>query len=354
MAFSVYGLYLRYLMYAQRAFNPDEANQLNYTSGQPLLPFWKMYTKSELTAFPGDYLLTFPFVKLFGTNKWLITIPHIIATVIGFYLLYLICNKHLKNILAFTLVFAIVCFNYNLQLHAFEFRPYAVLPTLALAVFILSERIVYDYDRLTRTKKALIGLFFVLTVAFHAYGILMIFLCMSYFVLSKSDKKPIIEIIRKILPFSAALVLVSVPLFLWYYVQNNFSEGDFTSRNINTFDYIPNPLVNLNNFLRSVFGNLIGVKKLKLLINGVFVALLIPQKDKLNQAKFLLFLIVLPIGLILLADVRSGYWFVQRQFVWVMPFFAFWLAWCWDSIFVFISEISYIKNLSRRFNKNPQ
>ena len=352
--FSIYGLYLRFITYSQRPLNPDEMNQLNYTARGSLLPFWKMYTKGELTAFPGDYLLTFPFVKILGSNKWLITMPHIIATIIGFYLLYIICNKYLKSTLAVLMVFALVCLNYNLRYHAFEFRPYAVLPTLALAVFIISEHVVCNYDQLTRTQKTLIGLFFALTVAFHAYGILMIFLFMSYFVLSKSQEKPIIKIVQKILPFSLTVAVVTVPLFLWYYMQNNFSDGSFADRNINTFDFIPNPLSNPNGFLRAIFGNLIGAKTLNPLVIGILAAFVVPQKNKLNQIRFFLLLIVLPIELILLADLRTGYWFVQRQFVWVMPFFAFWLAWCWDSIFIFISEITYVRNLLRRFNNNSQ
>src|SRR3989344_5878478 len=198
----LYGLYLRCQLYAQRELNTDELNQLNYTTSDHILPFWNKYTAAELTAFPGDYLLTLPFIKVFGTSKWAIAVPHIIVTVIGFYFLYLICAKYLKTALAWVIPFAIVALNSTLQYHSFELRPYAVLPTLYLAVFYFSETIVRDYQRTSGLKKILIGLFFVLVVVYHAYGILMIALCLFYFILSETKDGSFISSLRRSAPLA--------------------------------------------------------------------------------------------------------------------------------------------------------
>lgn len=346
IAFSIYGLYLRVTMYSQRGLYPDELNQLAYTSSSGLLPFWKMYTPVEVTAFPGDYLLTFPFVKLFGTNKWLITIPHIIVTVIGFYLLYLVSAKYLKSLLGLIIVFAVFSSNFNLTYHAFEFRPYAALPTLALAVFLLSERVVCRYTALPRGQKFFIGLFFFLTVGFHAHGILITALAMSFHILMHSHSQSLAQVIRKILPFALTLTVFGVPLFIWYYIQNPITYAGNFGRGINTFDFIPNPLTSPDGFLRSVLGNLIGMKRLYPLLIGVVLAFLIPHKSRATQFLFLALLVILPIQLILLSDLWTCYWFVQRQFVWVMPFFAVWLAWCWDSVFLNLADTAWVKKIT--------
>ena len=53
-------------------------------------------------------------------------------------------------------------------------------------------------------------------------------------------------------------------------------------------------------------------------------------------------MILLPIGLIFAMDVYSQYWFIQRQFVFVMPFFAFFVAWSWDAIFLKAADVMEI------------
>jgi len=45
-------------------------------------------------------------------------------------------------------------------------------------------------------------------------------------------------------------------------------------------------------------------------------------------------MVVIPMTVLCLIDLGRRYWFLQRQFVWVMPLFALFLGWCWDSCFV--------------------
>jgi len=104
------------------------------------------------------------------------------------------------------------------------------------------------------------------------------------------------------------------------------------SANIHTFQYIPNPLVNFVGFLKAIFGNLIGYKSLYFLLIIMLLSLILPHKNRNKQIGFFLLLIVIPITLNLLSSLIIGYWFIQRQFVWVMPFFAFLLGWSVDSL----------------------
>jgi len=350
LGFSAYGLYLRFQNLAARNLWLDELNQIQNTAGA-FKPFWLRLTYGERTCFPGDYLLTYPFVQMFPDNKWGMAIPHILSTVLGFYLLYLICQKHLKTIWAFAMAFAVMCFNSNLIFHAFELRPYAVLTTLGLAAFHFSYLLIYEGDRLKRLQKILVGAFFTLTVAYHAYGIMIVFFSLAFFLFCRTQEKTPLELIREHFTFLLALGLAAGPIFWWYAAGNpdfDFQSSRFSG--MSTFDYIPNPLIDWNKFMRQVFfGGLIGYKKFKFLINGITLALLLPQKNRFRQLGFFMLLVLIPIELKLNADLHKGYWFLHRQFVWIMPLFAFYLAWCWDSVIVFVSDKSNWKNFPERF-----
>ena len=332
LGFSSWGLFLRYKALAERSLWLDEKSQLSAMVG-PFKPFWERLTYGERTCFPGEYLLNYPFVRIFGANKWGIAIPHIVSTVIGFYLLYVICQRYFKTPFSTALSFAIVSLNTHLIYHAFEFRPYAVLPTLALGCFYFSEKIICRSKELSLAKKIWIGIFFTLTIMYHAYGILMVACCILYFFLCQLDQKLWRENLREHFPFAALLAVTAGPIFFWYALGNpQFSYQATSSAGMNTFDYMPNPLNGLNTFLRTVFSNLMGYKKLKFLINGILLSLLIPHRLRYKQLGFFLVLIIFPIELMLFADLHKGYWFLQRQLTWVMPLYAILIGWCWDSI----------------------
>ena len=341
------GMGARVERYHQRELWVDETNQIRNTVGpfKPLI--WKRHGNGELTCFPGDYLLTYPFVQMFPENKWGMTIPHILSSLMGFWLLYLICQRWFKTVFADLIALTLYSFNFNLVFHGFEIRPYAVLPTLALAAFYVSDRIVNDYETLGPWHKVGIGIFAVLATAYHAYGILILFLCLSFFVLARTEEEPLLAVLKRIAPLLIPVSVLIVPVFLWY---ASYTLNVKLAQN-NTFDFFPNPTVHLRNFLRTVMGNLIGFKKFgfKQLVNGIILAMLLPHKDRKKQLGFLLVLVVLPIMLKLVSDVRAGYWFLQRQFVWVMPLFGFYMAWCWESVIFFIKERRIVPALLKKF-----
>jgi hypothetical protein len=333
LSLCVTGLYLRYNTLAHRDFAGDELFSLANATG-PLPPFWEKLSVGKLISFPGHYLSLWPFGQIFGANKWGLTIPHALAAIFGFYMLYVLCKKTFKTSWAFFITFAIVCFNQPLIFHSLEIRPYGVLSTLALICFYFSEKIVTQGHRLSFVKKLLIGMFFIFTTIYQAYGILIISSCLAFFILDELGSKTVRQVWLNTYSFLLPFAFIALPLFYWYGTGNHHIKSDNIERGIYTFQYIPNPLLNLPGFLKGIFGNLIGNKKLYILLLGSFIPLFLPHKDRLKQIGFLLILVVLPIELIFISNLWGNYWFLQRQFIWTVPLFAFYLGWCWDSLLI--------------------
>ena len=89
----IYGLYLRVVTFALRQLSPDEMFQVSLLKNS-FLQFLQSLREFEYCSYlSGDYFLLYPFFKIFGHNKWGLTIPHIISTILGFWLLYLVCRK---------------------------------------------------------------------------------------------------------------------------------------------------------------------------------------------------------------------------------------------------------------------
>ena len=116
--FTILGFYLRLKQLINRELWTDELWQLAQTKGA-FKPIWHRISVTDFTSFPGVYLLNYPFVNLFGTNKWVVNIPNYIITLLSFYFLYLICQKYLKTFWGFFVAFLFLCFNGNLIFHSF-------------------------------------------------------------------------------------------------------------------------------------------------------------------------------------------------------------------------------------------
>ena len=81
LVFSIWGMILRFKAFASRELWIDEIIQINMAL-EPLKPLWlRENTAIDVTSFPGDYLLIYPFLKLFGVSK-LVVIPHVIVTLL--------------------------------------------------------------------------------------------------------------------------------------------------------------------------------------------------------------------------------------------------------------------------------
>ncbi|MBI3601426.1 MAG: glycosyltransferase family 39 protein [Candidatus Omnitrophica bacterium] len=277
--------------------------------------------------------MIYPFFKVFSYDKWALAIPHIVSTIIGFYILYLICRRYFRTIYGYIITFTLVCFNVTLIKHATEIRPYAVLPTLALASLYLSLQLVEHHASMTKAKKWLIGTFFILVLWFHVYGILILFCPLVFALLTKfgdASFKIILKSVAKIIA-----VVLGVTLLIWF-LSLFGPHLPWQGHGFRVNQYIPYPFEDFIGFLKGVFGNLVGQKKLYFLLLGMAIPFFLPSRERFQQITFLFITIFIPIGLIFLADAVDGYFFVQRQFIWVMPFFAFYLGWSWESLIMYV------------------
>jgi len=334
-------LCLRAAYLYQHTLSCDELYELNLMRGT-FLDLLSQISKGGFgTYLVGDIYLVFPFFKVFHYNKWGLAIPCIISTVIGFYVLYLICKRYYKSTWAYLITFGIVCFNATLIQHATEIRAYSLLPTLALVVFYLFERIA-DLDfKLSILKKTFAMLLFAIVIWFHVYGILMFTSLFLFTLLSRYKEKNFKLYFIDAVFFAGMILCIAMPF--WIYCVFGVHSGLSRLNNYNIFQFIPDPSHNAVGFLKSIFCNLIGIKILYFLLLGVIVPFIFSYKDRKNQLIFLFLNIIAPIGFVLLFDLVVQYWFIQRQFIWVMPLFAFFIGWVWDSVFQYKLNIFSFK-----------
>jgi len=332
--FTAYGMYLRLARLATRELWCDELASLHTLMG-PFKPFWQRFNYTDFTYFPGEYIINWPFVFLFKTNKWGIAIPHLLFTLLGFYLLYLICKRYFHSIFAWIATFALVAFHRELIFHSLELRPYAVFPVLALISFYFSQEIVSKRYTLTLSRKILITFSFIFVVIFHVYGAIVLFFTVLYFLLRESGERDFQDIFKHTYKFLSVLAIICISLFLWYAIGSTKCYKDTGYPGI-TFLYIPNPILDFYGFMKSNLCNLIGQKLLYPLAIFLVFPFVLPYRERLEQIGFLLLLIVLPIMLIFYSNILIGYHILQRQFVWAMPLFAILIGWCLDSFIGFI------------------
>lgn len=338
-----YALYLRIVKLSHHTLWIDEIYLFKLMTGS-FVKFINSLPYTETCGYmAGDQILIYPFYKIFGANKWGLAIPFICITILGFYFLYLICSKYFKTISGYVIAFSVMCMNATLIWHATEIRAYAILPTLSLATFYFSQTFIDRFRDLTVRKKSFFIVFFLVVIWFHAFGILIFTSIMAFSLLSRFQDKEFRIIFKDVL--KALLVVLCIALPFWFYCCFIIKVPGYNG-DASTFHYIPNPLNNIIGFLKGIFGNLVGYKKFYFLLIGVVFPFIPIYKERWQQALFLILTIFFPILIILLADIRNSYWFIQRQFIWVMPLFAFYLGWVWDSFFQQVRNIFLKEGIS--------
>lgn len=344
--FSVLGLILRFKWRAHFPLAGDELWQMDIIQ-RPFFEFVETLKKMEyLPYLQGDYFLIYPFWRIFGVNKWGLAIPHIALSALMFYLLYRLCQKRLTTVWGYIIVFGIVCFNQTLIAHAFEIRRYAALPAVALATCYLAEVLVRQNKALSLKARWSIGLFFLFVILFDTYGILMVFFSLCFCLFEKRLALEFTGVAKNVVSLFAFVAMAAAPFWLLSIFGPHLDyrahalSGDIVIPQ--TFQFIPDPVKDIVGFLKSIFGNLVGLKVFYVLILAIPLGFLISQKKRLEQASYFLFLIILPISAILVMTIKVKYWFVQRQFIWVIPFFAILLGWMWES------NIQYFKDIIKR------
>lgn len=334
----VFALYLRLLKLYRHELWLDEMWQLNQMTGT-FSDFLKQLPVKEVGSYlSGDYYLIYPFFKAFSFNKWGLAIPHIILTILGFYLLYLICKRYFKTFWGYMVVFAIVCFNSTLINHATEIRVYAVLPTLALASLYLAQLLIDSNFQLSTVKKIGIGLFFIILILFHIYGILIYSCTLISALLNRKSATSIRSLIKNLFKFMSIVLIIAIPVLIYCSFIGPHLEA--SAYKCSVTDFIPGPFLNPVGFLKGVLGNLLGFKILYFLLLSIVFPFILPFKDRLRLILFFATLILMPLVLIYILDTIVVYFFIPRQFIWIIPFFALYLGWSWDCFFVFLKRNS--------------
>jgi hypothetical protein len=326
------GLWWRVDVYAHRDWSVDESNTFRIGQGE-FKPFWKLENYCEAHSFPGDYVLTYPFIQFFHKDKWGLVIPQFLSTLLGFYLLWLLCRRYFKHPLAWIITFLIFALHRELIFHSMEMRPYSILETMGLGTFYILDSLINPALSVSRLKCALWWMVLILTIVFHPYGMFMIACCGLFLLLRDWRKSGFMALIRRRWIFWACLFLVGVPLWL-YYLQGDplSSPHAMKAHQFEVFQYIPNPLVNPLGFFKSAAGGLVGSKLAYVLSLGALIRLVWPRKNRMESWGFTAIIIVLPVLLPLISDAAYGYWFLQRQYIWVMAIFPFFVGKCWDEM----------------------
>ncbi len=333
---SLWGILLRVKHRASSSLWFDEIWQINVLDC-PFFEFVRALPQKDFSSYlNGDYFLTYPFFHLFGDNKWGLAIPHMIATLIGFWLFYLICRELLKTSVGMIIAFSIFSFNATLINHALEIRPYAVLPVLNLGVFYVTMKLLPHDFKMSWKRTFWIGLFFILTIWFYMYGVVILFVHAIYFLATLKNKDMFKTAFVQLSKFGGIVLLIAMPLWLYSIFGEHltYETRGFES----TFQFITDPTVSVFGFLKDVLCNFIGHKYLYVLILGAFFGTILPHSKRMEHIKFFGILILLPFAVILLMDIVGNYWLLQRQFIWLMPFFALYLAMSWEATIEFVQQ----------------
>lgn len=210
----------------------------------------------------------------------------------------------MENQVGRIVAFLLLAFNNTLIFHAFGFRPYAVLPTLAIANLLLAS---YFLRKRTILNSIVYSLLFFFTCIYHAYGILIAGLPLLF-----------ICILGKQFNLKWFFIPVGLSILAWaYYASHNtFGVTPNTMQSqVEPFRFLPKHQfwqINISLF----FGN-------NLLSIGLWPFVLIGlMKMKKDFALFFFLMIMLPLVLICLVDIKTHYWILQRQYIWLMPWFA--------------------------------
>ena len=330
------GIYLRIQWRIAADFVGDELYFYSNVKGA-LKPFWQQITYGEVMAFPGQYLSVWPFVQMsekLNFNVFVAVIPHILACLASYFFLYCVCRKLLNRYLSILIVFGLYSFHPEFIVHAFELRPYAVLPLISLVSFCSLDRMILGWGAFSVTKKLMFIALFLCMTFYHFYGIIIIGFCAFYFFLQESYRIKSLQWVYPFFPYIGGFLVIALPVILWYMGSTISLSG----LEMHTFEYIPNPMVDFVGFGKAIAGNLMGYKMFYPLLLGVPLAFFVSNRNRIEKLVFAVVLIGLPICFLLFTAILKGYWFLQRQFIWVTPFFLVFVGWCWDTIFCFIGN----------------
>lgn len=286
--------------------------------------------------FAGSYLLLYPIGHWVSSDKFIVAIPYILLTGLFYYLFArvnwarlvrleessYILNPRWINVIACMLVTV----NNTLIIYAFEMRPYSVLSLLMLLALLLGDR-VSDLERFS-FKYAIFG--FVL-ILFHNFGLLMLVVGLGYSIVFRfcEDREVVKDrwwnqIIRFRPAFLTALTsfIFTLPMF-WMYTQRPVLNL-FHGTGFQVHQFIHPGMKGVLQVLGIYYGFQSGYKWIRLVIVVLvmFGLLLCIFRKRWMVLLFPIWFVVGPTFIIYLFDNAVKFLFIQRQFLWVIPFHA--------------------------------
>jgi hypothetical protein len=322
---AICAIYLRIDRLINREMTGDEREQLNSLALSTRKLLFK-YCAGMAGGHPGDYLLTKPFASL-PFSLWRLSFPHICMLGLALYFLYRICNNEFRTWLGPLAVFTLFTFNRNLIFHALELRPYASLPTLALALYWFSKKAVQN-NQWTMGQQIGWGTLWALAIVFHSYGLMMSALILGYHLLFSRRDQTLGGTIRSLFFPTVLATLLVAPIWIYY--------AGPSVQIYHKYDTFELSHSGFRAVFSCIFGNLGDINlrwawMAQLLI--VAAGALVPDKQRAARVGFLILCVILPIALILFIDYRQHYWFLPRQFVWVMPLWGILVGQSLESIY---------------------
>lgn len=314
------GIWFRFDCYQTKHPDQDELFELSSLFGKDIKTvFDNKAFYGDHTSFPGEYLVYALPLRLLGFDAVgkapMIDVGRmevtgmerydflklasikIVLFIISFWLLYAISSSMMGG-WGIILVMAIYGFNFQLVYHAFELRPYSMLPVLAIFNLWLCKR------RGGLLVNMIHGVVVLFTCIYHAYGPMIAFLPMFW---------------MKDLRLKRILFIILFALVIWSYyaVYSHFGlSPNAVQSQVDTFQYFPRVKFFETLLLNLSGGSLIFYMLIPLLAFSFIRGL------SFNEWLFLILLVVIPLSAIFLIDLKTHYYFHPRQFVWVIPFFA--------------------------------
>ncbi len=316
------GIFVRFSDYHK--FHPDQDEHYEYFFLRKMTPA-KIFKRDTMygdhTSFPGEAILhyipmrlmkvyvgaerdesVYPYKDWKKSDYLRLVIPKIILYFIGIIIFIKLALAYTKTRVGFIIAMAIYMFNSQLIFHAFVLRPYAVLPLLAIFNLFLCESYFKNQSPL---KSISLGLLIFITCIYHAYGILIAGLPLIYCMLKYKKWNYSIMI----------YFLISAAAWAYYASYSTFGMTPNAIQKVDTpFRYMPAKVMP---FLANLFGD-----QILMMIILPFVSFKLFKKHSLNYYLFLSIMILFPIIAIIAVDLKTSYWILPRQWIWVMPYFA--------------------------------
>ncbi len=318
-----FGLSARLFTFQSAHPDSDEMFELQHLQKNKPADILKQNTfYGDHTSFPGEYLIEYPSLlalnlfekpaiidiankKIEGLNKtsfWVLAIPKIALFLFSIFLFYRVCEGVFQTSLGWIVAFSILLFNNHAIYHAFSLRPYGILTELAIINLWFCGS--FNSERWFRITH---GIVIFVTCIYHAYGPLIALLpLLGYWHMKKFSSNEVI-----------AGCVLGLSGWIWYAAYNTFGmHPNGVQSIVDTFQFITKADF-LNKILESFFGGVIVLSCLPFVLWGI-------TKITGLQLRWFLVMILLPLTLIILVDIKTQYWIHPRQYIWLLPALALW------------------------------